>query len=420
MLQPEQQTATDAHKAGVPVLNTAVPGRSSQHLLPSPDSHHARYWCVTLLLLALSPLISLAATPDTRQTAAALKKTVDQLNALDEWFTSAEKRKTAWLTEIRDNDQAINSLQADVSSIEAQLADTENNLIQLQQAQQRLDANRTEQARRISEHMAAAYRLKGQDFVKQLLNQESPDTFERMTRYHRYFSNARAKALQKYKATLEELDQTANKLALEQSLQRTQRKNFLAQQNTLARQRGQRSELLKELAAETVSKSEQYEALQTDRKRLEQLLAELRRRAAETEDTAFADNRGKLPWPVAGRVRHAFGQARAEGRLTWHGIEIRAKQGTPAVAVYRGRVVFADWLRGFGLLLIIDHGGGYMTLYAHADALLKVVGDWVESGETVARAGYSGGQSSSGLYFEVRHKGKPRDPISWLAPRDPG
>jgi septal ring factor EnvC (AmiA/AmiB activator) len=116
-------------------------------------------------------------------------------------------------------------------------------------------------------------------------------------------------------------------------------------------------------------------------------------------------------------VLQAFGSPRAEGRLTWHGLLVEADEGTPVKAVFRGRVVFADWLRGFGLLTIVDHGSGYMTLYGHADALTKRVGDWVESGEEIAQAGRSGGRTTTGLYFEVRHDGRAADPIVWLARR---
>ena len=130
--------------------------------------------------------------------------------------------------------------------------------------------------------------------------------------------------------------------------------------------------------------------------------------------SGFAAAKGTLPRPVRGKLRNSFGAKRSAGRLTWHGINFNARQGTAINAVYQGRVVFAEWLRGFGLMAIIDHGSGYMTLYGNADALLKQPGDWVESGEAVATAGNSGGQSRSGLYFEVRHKGQAQDPAAWL------
>ena len=118
---------------------------------------------------------------------------------------------------------------------------------------------------------------------------------------------------------------------------------------------------------------------------------------------------------MSGTIENRFGQPRADGRLRWHGVRFGATEGAPVTAVFRGRVVFADWLRGFGLLTIVDHGSGYMTLYGHADDLTKRVGDMVESGEVIAHAGQSGGQLAIGLYFEVRQNGDARDPLGWLA-----
>jgi septal ring factor EnvC (AmiA/AmiB activator) len=124
-----------------------------------------------------------------------------------------------------------------------------------------------------------------------------------------------------------------------------------------------------------------------------------------------------LPGPVSGSLLHTFGAPRADGQLKWQGIEIAAAEGATVTAVHRGRVAFADWLRGFGLLTIVDHGNGFMSLYAHADVLYKQVGDQVEGGEAIATAGKSGGQTEPGLYFEIRAKGAPVDPVPWLAKR---
>ncbi|MDH3645106.1 MAG: peptidoglycan DD-metalloendopeptidase family protein, partial [Gammaproteobacteria bacterium] len=254
-------------------------------------------------------------------------------------------------------------------------------------------------------------------FVKLLLNQESPDTFDRMMRYHRYFSDARVTTLQQYQATLAGL--VKNQAELEQRLdqQKDQQTELAARQSALVKERDQRKALIAELDAEAEGKSSERNRLTADRDRLEKLLAELMRRASELDGSQFVARKGSLPWPLRGPVRSTFGRPRADGRLVWHGMVVAADEGTPVTAVFRGRVIFADWLRGFGLLTIIDHGSGYMTLYGHADSLTKTVGEVVESGEVVARAGRSGGQSASGLYFEVRQKGAARDPLGWLAKR---
>jgi septal ring factor EnvC (AmiA/AmiB activator) len=154
----------------------------------------------------------------------------------------------------------------------------------------------------------------------------------------------------------------------------------------------------------------------------EQRLAELVQRVGELmagfpvdSEEPFAASRGKLAWPVQGRVTGNFGQVRGAGPVRWNGVLVEAAAGTPVRAVHRGRIAFADWLQGVGLLIIVDHGGGFMTLYGHNEALLKESGDWVEPGELIAQVGDTGGQASSGLYFEIRQNGEPVDPNRWLA-----
>jgi septal ring factor EnvC (AmiA/AmiB activator) len=134
---------------------------------------------------------------------------------------------------------------------------------------------------------------------------------------------------------------------------------------------------------------------------------------ANLGNSPFASLQGKLKWPAQGRMVHHFGAYREQGALRWNGVLIAAPPGSPVRAVHHGRVVFADWMRGFGNLIIVDHGGGYMSLYGHNESLLKGPGDWVRGGETLATSGNSGGQSQAGLYFEIRHKGTPVNPARW-------
>ena len=349
-----------------------------------------------------------------QSTAAELMQTLEELNALNKWFSEAEAKRTGLIVQIQAQDKEIADINRAVTIANNNVQLTEKELASLKKTNAKLEQSRLTQATRIGEHIAAAYRLTGQDFLKQLLNQQSPDEFERMIRYHRYFSESRLDVLKQYQATLLELEKSNAQLLTQQQKQTEEQKLLVAEQSKLKNQRQQRAQVIGALDAEKETKSERFQRLQADKNRLEQLLAELRRRANELDGTAFAKARGSLVMPVAGRVRHAYGAQRADGRLRWHGIEIAANQGTPTNAVYRGRVIFSDWLRGFGFLTILDHGSGYMTLYGHADTLYKKEGDWVESGEVIATAGNSGGNNQPGIYFEVRHKGKPQDPITWI------
>jgi len=368
-------------------------------------------------LLLLSPNLSAAELADSKTTRQALDKVVEQLNALTVWFDDAEEQRVRWLNDLKRKDTEVSKVAEVVEQASEDLAVVDADLKILRQEHDALSAKRGQQALNIAEHLAATYRMSGQDFVKLLLNQESPDTLDRMARYHRYFTDARIASLHDYQTTLDELTENQRHLESRQADEREKQAALKRQQLALVRERQQRKGLINELDQEVEDKTSERIRLEADRRRLEQLFAELRRRASELDGGAFVARKGKLPWPLVGKLTHGFGQSRADGRLSWHGIVVTAQEGTPVTAVFRGRIVFADWLRGFGLLTIVDHGSGYMTLYGHADILLKTVGDWVESGELIARAGRSGGQRTSGLYFEVRQKGTARDPIGWLAKR---
>lgn len=358
-----------------------------------------------------------AQSDDPAATRKALDAVVERLNALDKWMNDAEKQRVRWEREVQQKDTEVAAVARRVEEASAAVRAVEGELDKLSREQRALEAERAGQAERIGEHLAASYRISGQDFVKLMLNQESPDTFDRIARYHRYFTQARVEVLEAYRTTLDQLADNRFRLETRRDEAATRREELKKQEQALVKERESRKVLLADLGQEMNSKTGERQRLEADRARLEQLFAELSRRATELDGGAFEARKGNLPWPVTGRVASAFGQPRAEGRLTWHGMLIEAEEGTAVKSVFRGRVVFANWLRGFGLLTIVDHGGGYMTLYGHADVLLKTVGDWAESGEVIARAGKSGGQQRSGLYFEVRQKGVARDPIGWLQRR---
>ena len=365
--------------------------------------------------LLLHPEAQAAEPLDREQAEAQLMHIVEQLNALDTWLSDAERQRVRWLKDVQAKDQQVAQTSLSVDAADARLAKMRGELDALTDERDRLNERLAEQARRIEEHLAAAYRLSGQDFLKLILNQESPETVERMAVYHRYFSDARMQALEAYRGTSAELERVAKLVQSQHDAEVEEQADLRNRQRELESERRQRQSLLAELDEEVEDRVTLRKRLVADQDRLQRLVAELRRRASELDGTQFATRKGALPWPVSGTVQNRFGQSRADGRLKWHGVRFGATEGTPVTAVFRGQVVFADWLRGFGLLTIVDHGSGFMTLYGHADDLTKRVGDMVESGEVIAHAGQSGGQLMSGLYFEVRQNGDARDPLGWLA-----
>jgi murein hydrolase activator len=371
-------------------------------------------------VLLWSPPAYPAKPPDPAErasTKAALDRITKQLNDLDAWLGGVERKRNQWQRDIQTSDRAVARLSREVDSAANAAAAVQVELTALRAEQAELQAQREIQARHIGEHLTSAHRMEGEDFIKLLLNQESPETFDRMIRYHRYFTAARLATLTDYRTTLDRLRGNQAQLERRADEARRREETLKREQAALVAQREERKALLGRLAAEAEDKAVERQRLNADRERVESLLAELERRAQTLDGRSFAARKGSLPWPLTGRVIHAFGQPRADGRMSWHGLMVQGQEGAAVAAVHSGRVVFADWLRGFGLLTIIDHGSGYMTLYGHADVLGKQVGDWVEGGEIIARAGRSGGVAAAGLYFEVRHQGRATDPIVWLAKR---
>ena len=266
--------------------------------------------------------------------------------------------------------------------------------------------------------LRAAYLIGRQEPLKLLLNQGDPAQAGRMFVYYSYFGRARALKIQAIEADLQRIGQLDGELQQQDAklagLQQAQQ----AQVSALEQARSQRMQVLASISARTRTGAERLARLRHQRSDLESLLQQLRRATASLppEDlghSPFGHLRGRLPRPVAGRVIESYGQVRAGG-LKWQGDLFATQRDAPVHAVSRGRVVYADWLAGLGLLIIIDHGDGYMSLYGHNDRLFESVGQRVTAGQTIAQAGDSGGSARPELYFEIRREGKPLDPRSWL------
>jgi len=235
--------------------------------------------------------------------------------------------------------------------------------------------------------------------------------------YYRYFLEARQERLAAYRATLTELTATSASIDRTLASLRTRREELTVQRSRLDGAQREREQALARVTASISNKSQELKQKQESRKELESLLAAIETAIDKLDMPSnyqdFAAARGAMPWPLDGKPSNRFGRSRNEGKMRWQGITIPAKAGTTVRAIHHGRVVYADWLRGSGLLLIVDHGDGYMSLYAHNQSLLRDVGEWVSAGTPVSTVGDTGGQGRNALYFEVRHKGKPVDPSQW-------
>jgi septal ring factor EnvC (AmiA/AmiB activator) len=272
----------------------------------------------------------------------------------------------------------------------------------------------------LGESVRLAFAIGRQDTLKLILNGEGVGGVPRLLRYHEFMSRRQLARIAAVDESLASLEQTRATLAAQaqrlQALLTEQEAARAARQ----RERAQRQAILGRIEQELGSADRVLSRLKQDRERLNALLRRLRAALADIPlgtdpPRPFQRLRGKLPWPVKGQLVERFGTPRADGGVTWQGVVLAAEHGTEVRAIANGRVVYASELRGFGNVIILDHGGGYMSLYGHTQTPLREPGEWVNPGDVVATVGDSGGARRSALYFEVRHKGTPQDPGRWCS-----
>ncbi len=262
----------------------------------------------------------------------------------------------------------------------------------------------------------AAHAMGQQEPLKLLLNQEDPTRVARVMTYYRLLHQARAEHVQTIHASLARVQTLETRLQAQTRELENARAERAREHQSFETARARRAELLTSLNLQARNQSEEIGRLRADEKRLERLvgeLASLPAMAPAEPGARFASLKGRLPLPLAGRITARFGDDKGIGQLKWRGAFIAAREGQEVRAVHRGRVAYADWLRGFGLLLILEHGDGYMTLYGHNQSLYREVGEWVNAGQVIAAAGNTGDVPQAGVYFEIRHNGEPDDPLRW-------
>lgn len=376
----------------------------------------------TLSSLLLACLLSLAAVfpvaAEESGDAAKLQALKQDIAKLQQWLNQASAEHSKLAESLRSTDQDIGALSRKIEETRRLLQEEQDRLKKLRQDQVQLDELRTGHTARLKEQLLAAYRLGGDSPIKMLLNQDDPQQAQRMLTYFSYFNRARMDEIHHTLSELARLEHIADAIvAQEQLLQATQQS--LDQKNSrLNEQKQKQNKLLAQLNQQMSSEKTRLAQKQADRKRLEALFDEVQtlvEKSPRKQDVRpFKALKHQLPRPLAGRIIAAYGNPNTEGVGRWEGWLIAAPEGTSIRAVHHGRVVYSDWLRGFGLLMILDHGDGYMTLYAHNQTLMYDVGAWVNQGDVISAVGRSGGLQEPRLYFEIRYRGKPQDPSAWL------
>ncbi|HYG06792.1 MAG TPA: peptidoglycan DD-metalloendopeptidase family protein [Stenotrophomonas sp.] len=389
-----------------------------------------------------------AAAQNQREAERKLQQLRQELRNIGQERRKLEGQRGEASRQLREADEKVARTSRTLSQTEAALREQQQALAALQARRDGLQARLARQRQALAELLRAAYRIGGNAPLKLLLSQDTVADANRLLAYHRYVQRERARQIQALTQDLASLQQVEQqieerRLALEQVRQQQQQ-----QSRSLDAERRKRAATVAELDGRYQDRAEREKTLGQDTKALEQLLANLRaaaraeaerraaaarRAAAEAAAEARSGSRGSktppkvvasapapkvggLGWPVSGNLLARYGGRLPDGR-TSSGVLIGAPNGTPVTAVADGTVVFSDWMTGYGMILIIDHGNGYMSLYAHNDTLLRDAGATVRRGEAVAKVGNSGGQGTSALYFELRRNGQPVDPGSWLQRR---
>lgn len=352
---------------------------------------------------------------------------------------------------LKDSETAISQANKKLFEINQKQQQNKNTLVSLKKESLTLNEKLSTQQKQLSSLIRQQYVHGNQSYTKLLLQNKNPSQISRDIQYYSYIAKAHAKLIDEMQASLVKVKALNNQTAATLQAVADLKAKQLAERKELVQQKQEKSKVVKSLSSQIAAQRNEIKKLKRDEQNLSSLVQRLAKIVAkkppkkilnhktitkksddlatkpnnqtiakneETPTNAYAGSnfsalKGKLNLPVRGDVTNRFGASRADTGVSWKGLFIRANEGSDVKSVASGRVVFADWMRGFGNLIIVDHGGGYMSLYGNNQAVLKQVGDEVDAGDNIAAVGNSGGNESNGLYYELRRASKPFDPLSW-------
>jgi|TARA_A100001391_G_scaffold59946_1_gene37248 septal ring factor EnvC (AmiA/AmiB activator) len=380
-----------------------------------------------ILLASLSLLICFSVHAET-DSAARLDDVRDEIKSLNSDLSAKKADREALFEKLKKQSRQVSELNKQLRNIETQIDNKHKEVEALRQEMGIKEKEQKQQLDALYSQIRTAFIHAEPSYLELLLNQKDISTLSRGSTYFRYFHQARQQELHNIHQLLTKLNNEQREVLLaQQSLE-----NMLTQQRSkqteLQQQTEQRKATLVALDKSITSQDSRLASLKEEEKNLQQLLNSLSKKPTPTPpapkpgkkltavkpNTPFSRLTGKLDWPVSGKILARYGSSRNLGKLKWQGIVIASPTGNDVKATAAGTIVFADWLRGFGLLIIIDHGDKYMTLYGNNESLLRDVGEYVKAGDVIAQSGEQGIRGLSGLYFEIRHRGSPTNPLKWL------
>ena len=373
-----------------------------------------------LLMLLVAGLVSssFAIAADKATSEKQLKSVLRKIDKLKQAIDVKEDSKSRYIKQLKTIEGDIGRLGRKIRALGKEIAGKKSELKSLRDTRLEHQRQLSRENEYLAEQVYAAFTLGRQEKVKLLFSQQDPETLQRNLGYYQYFSNARVDLINSVQGNIDKIIET------EQLIQQAQldlEKNQQAlneQKKQLDRDLGKRKTIISSLDKQLKKQGGSLSRLEDEAKQLQNLIQSIEKLFVDAPESSisrksFAKLKGKLAWPLKGKLRRLFGRTKPQSDLRWQGVRIEAASGSHVMAVSHGRVAFADWLRGLGNLIIIDHGNSYLSLYGHNESLFKTAGDWVEAGEVISSVGSSGGEQKSGLYFEIRKKGKPQNPTRW-------
>lgn len=386
-------------------------------------------------------IASLAMADERRDTLHQIEMAKQEVVELEKVLSQLKVQRGASQKELRKVETDVANLEKKIAELKKEQTETVSKLTWLGEEQQKTELKRQQQEQIFASQAKAAYEGGQQEYLKLLLNQQEPEKVSRMLIYYDYLSQARLVQLSEFKETIKQLKDIGAEMQQYREQLEVQNQTLEVQHTQLAALRKKQRLVLASLNKQIVDKTDRLAQREKDQIELNKVLraidSTLERQARERELTqlpaktgkgqdkvvvannmaytgSFAKAKGKLSWPLSGKVIASYGSTRGDdSRSKWDGVLIAANRGAPIKAIHEGRVVYSDWLRGTGWLIIIDHGQGYYSLYGHNQTLLKKVGDTVKAGENIATAGNSGSSNEVALYFSIRKQGQTVDPVLW-------
>lgn len=376
--------------------------------------------CPLALAIVLLPSLPGVYADEIAVQAEKLQQLRERINEIRDAIDSMRGQRDSLQGALKKTETEIGNVTAELRQLDSQIATVRQKIQDLYAERSTENARLDSMRAGLAQELQVAYMTGKQEQVKLILSQEDPATVGRLLVYHGYYARARVDRMQDLLASLQHMSEIEQTLVEKQAEVVQLRQQQANKSSRLVAEQDKRRKILGQLQTDLQSRTTELTTLEQDRVRLQKLVQSLTLALQDfpqddVQYTSLRQLKGKLRWPVAGRITQPFGVKDAHGTLRTRGVLIATRAGSDVHAIASGRIAFSDWLRGFGLLLIIDHGKGYMSLYGQNRSLYKEVGEWVERGETVAAAGDSRGQPNAGLYLELRKDGKPFNPGRWFS-----